>query len=160
MVLLGRTADAAWVKVSVVGKGEGWVAAQVVVRLVGAEGGAVSQTFQSSVSLASLPIVSGPVVSQPRVSLSNTRVGDGTPIYITVEGFPADRSVAAVLTTVSVPVGTVVASGRTNASGTARLFFRMPDAWPNGAVIVEHSLSLAVGTTDGAVLIWNGIWCD
>lgn len=160
MVLLGRTADSVWVKVSVTGKGEGWVVAQVTVRVAGAESGLPGQTFQPTVSLGSLPVVAGPTAAQPRVSLSNSRVADGSPIYISVEGFPANRPVAAVLTTVSVPLGTVVANGQTDAYGSARLFFRMPETWPNGAVIVENGMSLAVGTTDGAVLIWNGIWCD
>jgi hypothetical protein len=59
-----------------------------------------------------------------------------------------------------VPLGTVVANGQTDGFGSARLFFRMPETWPNGAAIVENGMSLAVGTTDGVVLIWNGIWCD
>jgi hypothetical protein len=33
----------------------------------------------------------------------------------------------------------------------------MPDMWPSGTAISESSLSLAVGTTDGTVLVWSGI---
>ena len=160
LVLLGRTTDTAWVKVSAAGKGDGWVAATCVVRVVGGESGVTTQTFHSDVSLSSLPVASAPTIAGPQVALSNSRVADGSPIYITLTGFPANRPVAAVLTTASVPIGTVVANGQTDASGSAQLFFRMPDVWPNGAHIAEHAMSLAVGTTDGAVLIWNGVWCD
>ena len=61
------------------------------------------------------------------------------------------------LTSRQVPIGFVIATGKTDAAGAAQLFFRMPDAWPSGAAITETGLSLAVGTTDGAVLIWNGL---
>jgi uncharacterized protein YgiM (DUF1202 family) len=160
MALLGRTTDTTWVNVSVTGKGEGWVVAKIMVRVVGAESGVASQTFQSSVSLGSLPVVSGPTIPQPSVSLSNSRVADASPVYIFVEGFPANQPVAAVLTSPLVPIGMVVASGQTDAFGAARLYFRMPDTWSSGAAMTENALSLAVGTTDGAVLVWNGIWCD
>jgi hypothetical protein len=51
----------------------------------------------------------------------------------------------------------VIATGRTDANGYAQLFFRMTDMWPNGTAISETNLSLAVGTTDGKVVVWSGV---
>jgi uncharacterized protein YraI len=158
--LLGRNADTSWVQVNVANLGDGWVVAHLTVRASGAEGGLSVQPFQASVDVSTLPVVAAPSVPRPTVSLANSRVSDGSPVFIGVAGFPADRPIAAVLTSVSVPVGTVVATGQTDGYGNAQLFFRMPDRWPSGAAIVEAGLSLAVGTTDGAVLVWSGVWCS
>jgi uncharacterized protein YgiM (DUF1202 family) len=159
LTLLGRTSDSGWVKVRAGSLGEGWIPAQITVTLPGNENGVAVAPFSASVAVSALPVVGTvPVApSGPRVSLSSVNVRPATPIYITVAGFPANRDIAAVLTSRNVPAGFVVATGRTDASGSAQLFFRQPDMWPSGAAITEASLSLAVGTTDGAVLIWNGL---
>ena len=158
LTLLGRTADSAWVKVRAGSLGEGWIPAQVTVRLPGDENGTATAPFTASVAVSALPVVAASVApSGPRVSLSGVNVRPATPVYITVAGFPANRDVAAVLTSRNVPAGFVVATGRTDASGSVQLFFRQPDMWPSGAAINEASLSLAVGTTDGAVLVWSGL---
>ncbi|MCC6191930.1 MAG: SH3 domain-containing protein [Anaerolineales bacterium] len=154
LALLGRTADSAWVKVRAANVGEGWMPARVSVRLPGNENETAVMTFQTTAQLSSLPVAAN---SAPRVSLSNARVKGAAPVYITIENFPANRDVAAVLTSPKVPNGFVIATGRTDANGYAQLFFRMPDMWPDGAAITESDLSLAVGTLDGAVLIWNGL---
>jgi uncharacterized protein YraI len=154
LTLLGRTADSAWVKVRAANVGEGWVPARVIVRLPGNENGVPITTFQTTAQISSLPVA---VSSAPRVSLSATRVKAAAPVFITVENFPANRDVKAVLTSPKVPNGFVIASGKTDANGYVQLYFRMADMWPNGAPISETNLSLAVGTTDGAVLVWSGI---
>jgi uncharacterized protein YraI len=156
--LLGRSGDSAWIRVSAGSLGEGWLPALVTIRLPGDENGTTTAPFVASVAVGSLPVVgSATTPAGPRVSLNSAAVRPGTPVYITVQGFPAQRDIAAVLTSRSVPAGFVVATGRTDASGNAQLFFRQPDAWPSGAAIAEANLSLAVGTTDGAVLIWSGL---
>ena len=164
LMLLGRTDDSAWLKVQAGAIGEGWIVAQVIVRLPGAENGVATPTIQSDVDINSLPVVSGMVGGVgpatppgPEVSLSSVSARPATPVIITVQGFPPNQNIAAVLTSPLVPLGVMVATGNTDAAGSAQLFFRMPDTWPGGAAIVETHLSLAVGTTDGAVLIWNGI---
>ena len=163
VTLLGRTADSAWLKVQAGAFGDGWVAAQVIVRLPGSESGVATPTIQTSFSLASLPVLTGTLgvgpamPGAPRVSLSSGSARTGSPIYIVVQGFPPQTSIAAVLTSSRVPNGFVVATAATDVAGAAQLIFRMPDRWPSGAAIAESHLSLAVGTTDGAVLIWNGL---
>jgi hypothetical protein len=124
------------------------------VRVPGDENGVAVMPFQTTTSLSSLPVAAS---SAPRVSLSSLRIKAAAPVYITIENFPANRDVAAVLTSPKVPNGFVIATGRTDANGYAQLFFRMPDMWPSGATISESSLSLAVGTLDGAVLVWSGL---
>lgn len=159
LTLLGRTSDTAWIKVRAGSHGEGWVPAAIVVRLPGEENGTTTTPFTASVALSSLPVVtpSQPAATGAKVSLSSASVRPATPVYITVSGFPANRDIAAVLTSKLVPIGFVIATGKTDAAGQAQLFFRMPDMWPSGAAITETGLSLAVGTTDGAVLIWSGL---
>ncbi len=155
--LLGRTADSAWVKVQAAGQGEGWIVAQVSVVLPGNEQGTAITTFQSTVALSTLPVLGSAGAPQTRVSVSPSATRPATPVVISVSGFPADRDIAAVLTSRLVPNGFAVASGRTDANGSAQLFFRMPDMWPSGAAITEAGLSLAVGTSDGSTLIWTGL---
>lgn len=161
LTLLGRTADTGWIKVQAGAAGEGWVEAQIWVRLPGDETETSAPTLQTATALTRLPIVNAPGVPStpdgPRVTLSVSVVRPGSPIDVTVEGFPAGRDIAAVLTSRQVPLGFVIATGKTDATGQARLAFRLPDAWPNGVAITETALSLAVGTTDGVVLIWNGL---
>jgi uncharacterized protein YgiM (DUF1202 family) len=158
LTLLGRTADSTWVKVRAAGKGEGWIPAVVTVILPGSESGTSTTPFQASVSVSSLPVVTASNnPAQARVSLNATSVRIGSPVYVTLENFPANRDVSAVLTSRLVPNGYVVATGRTDTNGYAQLFFRMPATWASGAAISEAALSLAVGTTDGAVLLWNGL---
>lgn len=159
LTLLGRTSDTTWIKVRAGTLGEGWVPASVGVRLPGDENGTTTTPFSASVALSSLPVVtpSTPAATGAKVSLSSASVRPATPVYITVSGFPANRDIAAVLTSKLVPIGFVVATGKTDAAGQAQLFFRMPDMWPSGTAITESGLSLAVGTTDGAVLIWSGL---
>jgi uncharacterized protein YraI len=155
--LLGRTADSAWVKVQAAGHGEGWVVTQVTVVLPGNEQGVPIPTFRSTMSVNSLPVLGTTGAPQVRVSVSPSDARPATPVLVTVSGFPADRDIAAVLTSRLMPNGFVVASGHTDANGSAQLFFRMPDMWPNGVPITETGLSLAVGTNDGSTLIWNGL---
>jgi uncharacterized protein YraI len=154
LTLLGRTADSTWLKVRAANVGEGWVPAQVIVRVPGNENGVAIAPFQTTAQISSLPVAAS---SAPRVSLSATRVKAAAPVFITVENFPANRDVRAVLTSPKVPNGFVIATGRTDANGYTQLFFRMADMWPNGTSISETNLSLAVGTTDGAVLVWSGV---
>ena len=151
MSLLGRTSDSAWVKVSVPGKGEGWVPAQVIVRLPGAENGLATTPFQASVPLSSLAVVATPAA--PRVTLSISSVRPASPVYVTLEAFPANRDVVVVLSSALVPNGFSVAYGRTDANGGAQLYFRMPDTWPSGTAIAETSLNLAVVATDGSATV-------
>ena len=159
LTLLGRNSDTSWIKVKAGPLGEGWVPAAILVRLPGDENGTPIAPFSASVALSSLPVVSPttPTVGAAKVSLSSSSTRPATPVYITVAGFPANRDIAAVLTSKAVPTGFVVATGRTDAAGNAQLFFRMPDMWPGGAAISESALSLAVGTTDGALLVWSGL---
>jgi hypothetical protein len=154
LTLLGRNPDSTWVKVRAANIGEGWVTAQVQVKVPGNENGVNVAPFQTSAVIANLPVAA---VTGPRASLSLSQVRPATPIYVTVEGFPVNRDVALVLTSRLNIIGTVVARGRTDGNGYAQLYFRMPDSWPSGNAISESSLSLAAGTVDGAVLIWNGL---
>jgi uncharacterized protein YraI len=150
VTLLGRTADSAWVKVNAPGIGEGWTVAQV------GFGGQSVTPYLANVVLSTLPVLSQPVTG-PRARLSVLSARPGTPIYVTFEGFPGDRDVAVVVTSPQMPIGFVAVHGRTDGAGFAQLFFSMPANWPNGALITETHLSVAAGTTDGAVLIWNGL---
>lgn len=154
LTLLGRTSDSTWVKVQAANVGEGWVMAQVTVRVPGNENGVTVTPFQTATAISSLPVAT---VSGPRATLSTSRARPATPVYVTMEGFPANRDVAAVLTSKQNIIGMVVARGRTDANGYAQLYFRVPDSWPNGSAISDSNLSLAAGTVDGAVLIWTGL---
>ena len=70
--------------------------------------------------------------------------------FVDVSGFPASEAIVAFLGRPGKSPDLKVASGSTNADGSARLSFPMPARWSNGAPVNQDELSLQVSTKDGS----------
>ncbi|MEJ2597082.1 MAG: hypothetical protein P8Z00_02045, partial [Anaerolineales bacterium] len=64
--------------------------------------------------------------------------------------FPANTQVKAWLGLPGERANLLVASGQTNANGSAQLDFVMPDEWSDGSPLSEQELLLVVRSTDGS----------
>jgi hypothetical protein len=142
--LIGRTADYAWLEVTLPGNVGGWV---------------FSGYIQANMNIGDLEVTTaagGP-------NSDTTSGGNSGGLYVSViiqgdqaaafvYGMPANQELTAVLSpSDNSSNGVLVASGQTDADGNAALAFTMPTTWPDGSALTSGTMLLTV-TAGGQTL--------
>ena len=139
LTLTGRSSQSDWLSVRLPNGTGGWVFGAYV--LANADIGAlpVSEAYGG-------PDGSGQQQSQPSVVVSIRE----NQAFVDVRGFPASQEISASLGLPGKSSDLKVASGATNADGSARLSFSMPAKWSNGTAVKQDHLILQVRAKDGS----------
>jgi uncharacterized protein YraI len=140
--VLGRSVNGDWIEVRLDEQTGGWVYARYL---------------DASIDLATLPVkeaYGGPYSESGQPASASTYS-----LYMSINGrqatinlgrFPANTQVTAWLGLPGERANLLVASGQTNANGSAQLDFVMPDEWSDGSPLSEQELLLVVRSTDGS----------
>ena len=137
--LLGRSADSQWLEARLPEGLGGWVFASYV---------------DVDGAISSLPVTEGaggPTDVPPAArgySLYVVIVDNQATVYL--QKFPANAAFSVKLGPGGGSADLLVASGTTDANGSAQISFAMPRTWANGQRVTERNLTLAAATADGS----------
>ena len=140
VTITGRNVYSDWLEIRLTDGTGGWIYSPLVYTSADITVLPIKEAYGGPTGSGSYNTVTFPLV----VTIRNNQA------VVDLHDFPGKKEVVIYLGTADKPADLVVAKGKTDANGSARITFEMPAEWSNQKVIVEQNLILVASLADGS----------